>query len=106
MQSTGFLNAMETRYIADQLPLSEVPVILFLATVSVVQKYEFNKQSASLMRPLGSTIPDANSFITGLVTVLYQVQIFDKFTLNHSCSMFLRSRINFLDMRASMYVRI
>jgi len=72
LQSTGFLNAMETRYISEQPPIPEVPIILFLATVSIVHKYEFNKQSASLMRPLGSTIPDAKSFVHGLVTILYQ----------------------------------
>lgn len=73
LQSTGFLNAMETRYIADQPPIPEVPIVLFLATISIVNKYEFNKQSASLMRPLGSSVPDAKSFINGIVSLLHQV---------------------------------
>lgn len=74
LQSTGYLSPMTTRYVSECSPAPDVPIILFLATISIVHKYEFNKQSASLMRPLGSTIPDARSFVSGLVTVLFQVR--------------------------------
>eukprot|EP00803_Ostreobium_quekettii_P004137 evm.model.scf_385.1 EVM.evm.TU.scf_385.1 scf_385:2889-12069(-) len=71
LQSTGFVDPMAIRYTSKSRPPSpEIPAVLFLAILSVINRYEL--RSYRLMRPLCSPVPDAGSFITGLVTILSQ----------------------------------